>query len=803
MWEAVSGIVTTATDRITTGIESLATSAFNKLDRINFDNLTAGLSDAKGLLIPLAGVATGFVGGLASGLPVIGPMFTKLTGPVGVVLALFTAMWTTSDELRTAVGRLFTAANDAFRSLSPVITIVSDLIMRLAGILGDTLGRIITTVIVPLVNQLADNVFPALIPVIEKIATLIGDLAAAFGGVLVTVLRDLVLPLLGSLINDFITPLLPLIGAVIEVFSGLAGILAGALIVGLQGLMGPLVELGQSLFPVIISVLELVIPLIASLASELLPILIGVFQNVIDAIAPIIPIIGDLAIMLKPILVTLFHSVIDAVGPIIGLFGELARQILPLLSDLLGRVAEATLPLIEHFGELLEDILPALAGMFERVFEAVAPLIGALTDLVYQAFLGENALFDLGEVTDWVGNKFELLWPIVEWVMDHIISHITRVIESVTRVITVATRVINRDWDGAWAAIRGTTTSEWATIEKTAATGSDAITTSVRRGMGGSMIETDRGMTSIERSFRGGFGGALGETRRGMDAIESSVRTGITSTSSETDQGMRFIENSTRRGMQYARREIETAMEGIEAETIRAYTSVTSTVDDAMGQTGAAIDAAMRTATESTQTAWGQMQTTTGLGAGDVVATTAKLPQQILDSLGNTSDLLVGAGKEIIGGLIRGIESQLGRLHAVTAQMRATAAGAAAAAATVTPARRDMPVPVAAHGIVPAAATVEYGPAARGIQATAGFANQMVEIARHTASALAAPQMSPEIIINHQGPPADGEYVTEQRLLAAMDHLAAQMATYANRAAAGFGLNQARHQAAAFPPLHA
>jgi hypothetical protein len=68
-------------------------------------------------------------------------------------------------------------------------------------------------------------------------------------------------------------------------------------------------------------------------------------------------------------------------------------------------------------------------------------------------------------------------------------------------------------------------------------------------------------------------------------------------------------------------------------------------------------------------THWAQMKQSSVIGSTHVVAVTSALPGQIIESMGDTSNLLFGAGQEIVNGLIRGMKSKLGNLSSMAAQV--------------------------------------------------------------------------------------------------------------------------------------
>ena len=226
--EFVSNIIDNVGKAIGNFISTAGRKFFNWLDTINFNNITSGLDTVQGLIGPLVAVSTTFLSGWAQGLPYIGKLFPKVTGPIGIVLGIVTQMWRESEILRDAVMDLVRVAIDGFSGLSPVIELVSTLTGTLAGIMGDLLGNAIRTVI-PLIENIFSNLLVPLLPVLANLA----DMAAFFAGVIADALfqsLESILPALMAMTDQ----LFPLLVNLLTVLTPLIEFLAGVAVAGLQ-----------------------------------------------------------------------------------------------------------------------------------------------------------------------------------------------------------------------------------------------------------------------------------------------------------------------------------------------------------------------------------------------------------------------------------------------------------------------------------------------------------------------------------------------------------------------------------------
>lgn len=82
-----------------------------------FTRVSATIESFKGLILPITGLILGLSGSLLQSIPVIGSLFSGITGPVGLLAGFIAAVFANSENLRKSFGRLGTALSDLFKSI--------------------------------------------------------------------------------------------------------------------------------------------------------------------------------------------------------------------------------------------------------------------------------------------------------------------------------------------------------------------------------------------------------------------------------------------------------------------------------------------------------------------------------------------------------------------------------------------------------------------------------------------------------------------------------------------------------------
>ena len=630
LWETVASALTAAGQAIGSAIESIASRFYSFLDGVRFDGVTSGLSNLTGLLVPLGGILAGGLGRMGGMLGPLAPMFKKLTGPVGIVISLFIKMWRESDSLRAAVGQLFTTLSGVMTSLQPVMDATSGLITMLAGTLGNLLGDVLRTVVIPLIEQLTQNVFPVLILILTSVMGQVAELAAMFGERLGQILETVVMPLLMMLMDQVLVPLMPIIEQVAGVVVELAGMLGDALFSAIETLLPPLMDLVAQVLPILMGVIEQIIPLVLELAQGVLSQLIDVFLGVVESIAPLIPVLGNLIGSLLPPLLDLFMALANAIFPII----------------------DAMLPLI---GIALEPLMDILVAIITPIAEAIA----------------ECEMF--GNMVDSLTPVIEFFGSVIETVFGVVVEIVGGAMDIIQGTIGTVMSVVQGDWSGAWEGISGAASNVWGRITGRNRQAADQVA-----------ADCDRALGTTRQAFTSSWRDCENTTTSALASITSRARSGMASVTSSVSTDMTATSNAVRTGFSGATNATNTAMSGMGTTTNTAMSGMARQVNTSMTECVNSVRTSMTQAQSAVTSGFTSMNSAATSGVNSVVSTVGTMPGRITSAIGNTSNLLFSRGQDVVNGLINGINSRLGALNAAVGSVQRAAASARAAQA-VTP----------------------------------------------------------------------------------------------------------------------
>lgn len=269
------------------GLVSLLPQPFQ--DAINaaigvFNNVKGMFAPLQGMMAPLtAGFAAlgsqGF-GALLTKLPVVGSLFSSLTGPltflsgpIGVLLSMLVALVATTPSLQAAFGDLVSGVlaslQNAMTALMPSIQMIMDAVMNLAAsiipLIINTLGMLI-----PVIQPIIDTIISVLVPVIQNIMT--------------------IATMVINTITTAIQVASPIIMAVIQ---GIAQIIT-AFMPLIQSVLGIVMSVVTAIVGEIQSRLTPVITFIAGLIQSNMGFIVGAIQGMVGVFTGIINLIGSL-----------------------------------------------------------------------------------------------------------------------------------------------------------------------------------------------------------------------------------------------------------------------------------------------------------------------------------------------------------------------------------------------------------------------------------------------------------------------------------------------------------------------------
>ncbi|WP_337247930.1 tape measure protein [Actinomyces sp. 432] len=345
----------------TSGIVGLGSKIADAITAAKKDGGFEGIGATIGGLAPVIGGVAGALGPLLAQIPVVGGLFSGLTGPVGVVIGLFGSMVASSQTLRDAITGAFSGLQKAISGSGTQTALkgLSDALGTVARTMGDSLGKAINQV-APLLSQMAATVLPLLANVLRTVAvavtpiatTIIGAISQALAAILPTItnIARTVLPALASIVRTVAAALVP----VIDVIAG-----------------------------IFVDAIKIIAPIFEQLVKGLMPPL----QSAIQAIAPV----------LAKMLVTI---------------GNMARQVLPALGKILGAVVSVVV-------KVSQAVLPTLVKVINGVIKVVTSVINVVSAALVPAINVASKL--ISAAVRVIGNIFTWLWdkavrPVADWI---------------------------------------------------------------------------------------------------------------------------------------------------------------------------------------------------------------------------------------------------------------------------------------------------------------------------------------------------------------------------------------------------
>lgn len=384
----------------------------------------------------LAAVSVGLLavsGSALAGIPVIGPMFSALAGPVGLVIAALAGMITESEDLRNALKRVLDSGGEIGEILAPIFKTLGTIFSEVLEIGGDMLAKVIEAALPALVSVLT-----ILAPVLE----IFGLLLEALMPIIVPLLETALMPLISIL--EGLTPILELVGQ------------------GLQWVADRLTEWSDeakdstdkageafSFFSDdTISSVQTVIDWIV----ENWPTIQQTFENVWNTITEIWGGIVEFFTPLVEGLMDLWTSLRDTATEVWEGLQASAQTFMDWWNENVGPILESGLQVLQDkFGELRDVASEVWTKMEEsgQIFvdwwiETVNPIL-------------EEKMEELGDKFTETGDDIEIAWqnmqntvgPIVAWFQEHVVPVIAQAMELVGKVTNLTLQSIGVWWEEA------------------------------------------------------------------------------------------------------------------------------------------------------------------------------------------------------------------------------------------------------------------------------------------------------------------------------------------------------------------
>lgn len=427
---------------------------FNKLAEKGdiLKNLSGNFEGLAGVIAPLAGLATGFLGPMLANIPVVGGLLNGLTGPVGLVMALFGLMVGQSEDLRSAFTSSGSAISDIFSGLKPIFQGVSDVVLEVAGTLGDTFAQVLN-IVLPLIADLAQQFGSALGPAISQAAPILGQLVEVLGGAL----------------TDALTMVAPLI-------SELASAILPVLVQMFTALMPVILQLATTLLPPLVAIIEMLLPPIVQLITMALPILMQLFTAAMPIIQQVIVVVGMLLEALLPIVAVILENLIPVIESLMPIVQTVFNAILNIVSGVMTAIQG-----------VINIVLGVINGNWSQVWEGIKQFFSGIWQAISGIVTGAVATVK-GVITAGLGvikSIWNAAWSVVSNFLSNtwnsIKSVVSGAIGAVGSSISSGVNSIKSAWTSAWNSVKTTLSNAWNSIKSTATNGINNVVSTVRQ----------------------------------------------------------------------------------------------------------------------------------------------------------------------------------------------------------------------------------------------------------------------------------------------------------------------------------
>lgn len=138
-----------------------------------------------------------------------------------------------------------------------------------------------------------------------------------------------------------------------------------------------------------------------------------------DGLAESMPVILELGQTLLPILIDVLGTLFQAATPLISVFSSLAATVLPPVANIIGLLAETVIPpLVDILDTLNTSIITPLVPVVQRIAEALLPPIGQLLGAISPILQAISPV--LSVIGDVLGTIADVLGSVVGWLADGI-----------------------------------------------------------------------------------------------------------------------------------------------------------------------------------------------------------------------------------------------------------------------------------------------------------------------------------------------------------------------------------------------
>ncbi|QHB37025.1 tape measure protein [Microbacterium phage Matzah] len=380
----VAALATALGERLAPLVQGLA----DALSGIDLTGFVASLTGAGGgaasfvnslaPLTPILGLLAGALGPLLSGLPVIGGLFTGLTGPVGLFAGALVALLAFKPE--TLMAGFDSLAGSLPGMVTGIVNTISTLVPQMVSRIAANLPIFVTGIL-----NLVTAVIPALTAAIPMLVQTFATLIPQIVNTLLMAIPQILTAALG-LFQGIIQALITIIPQVVTSLVAMLPQLATALITALPLIIEAALALFMGLVNGLVEATPIIIAAVLELLPQLITTLLGMLPTIISsALELFLGVVTGLLEAIPTILTSLLGMLPQLIGTLLGMIPQLIQGAVQLFTGIVKALPIILPKLIDALIKLGPEMVKTLIGLVPQLLQAGVDLIGGLVSGLWEA----------------------------------------------------------------------------------------------------------------------------------------------------------------------------------------------------------------------------------------------------------------------------------------------------------------------------------------------------------------------------------------------------------------------------------
>ncbi len=342
-------------------------------------------------LAPVIGGVLGAIGPLLAKLPYLSGVFGGLSGPVGLLVGAFAGLISASPGLQAALGGLL---DGALGSLGEVVSSLAPVFSELMTTVGEFLG---------VIGDSIGQALVALTPILEQLISGIGGFIGELLPLLIPLITQIgqviadSMPVLMQIVQAIMPPIMALAQALAPVLLQIVGVIV-QLVQGALQLITPLLQLISVILPPLVAlftaVLTPVIALASAIIGSLMPVITGLmtmFQGLINFVVGVFT--GNWSMAWTGVK-QMFNGFVDGVRGLIKGALRIAFESIP--NMIIGIFSNAGSWLLDAGSRIISGLIDGLASAIGGVKDFLTGLTSSIADWKGPKEVDDVLLVDAG-----------------------------------------------------------------------------------------------------------------------------------------------------------------------------------------------------------------------------------------------------------------------------------------------------------------------------------------------------------------------------------------------------------------------